>query len=210
MVDGQPCERKQKIEDGQAMRRISEKTTFISAYGGSLLTKRMHSKLTKKAVGIRLVFTDVDGVLTDTGVYYNETGDALRRFSVRDGMGVERLRSLLDIETVIISGEKSPSIKARAKKLNIRECHLGIKDKGHLIRGLMENKGLTQQEIAYIGDDLNDLEAVREAGFSACPADAVKEMLSACDYVCLNKGGYGAFREFAELIIMLRKTKKEA
>lgn len=157
---------------------------------------------------IKLLITDVDGVMTDTGVYYNENGDAMRRFSVRDGMGVERLRDLVGVETVIISGEDSPSIKKRAEKLKIEEFYLGVKDKVGVLEQIAVQKNLSLKEIAYIGDDLNDLEALRKVGVSACPQDAYDEVLNSCHYVCENKGGYGALREFAELIIKA-KTKKE-
>jgi len=83
----------------------------------------------EKAAKIRLLLTDVDGVLTDNGVFYGESGEVLKRFSIRDGMGVERLRKLAGIETGIITGELSPSVARRAEKLKITELHLGIKDK---------------------------------------------------------------------------------
>ena len=162
----------------------------------------------QKASTIKLVISDVDGVLTDTGVYYDENGDSMRRFSVRDGMGIERLRVLADVETILLSGEDSPSIKKRAEKLGITEYHLGIKDKAPVVRAIIKGRGLLPIEVAYIGDDLNDLDAMAEVGLKVCPADAYEAVTGCCDYVCSNKGGFGAFREFAELIICAKKEVK--
>jgi 3-deoxy-D-manno-octulosonate 8-phosphate phosphatase (KDO 8-P phosphatase) len=155
----------------------------------------------EKASKIKLLLTDCDGVLTDGGVYYGENGEALKRFNIRDGMGVERLKNLANVETGIITGELSPSVKMRAEKLKITELHLGIKDKLSLLASILERKNLQPDEVAYIGDDVNDLEIMQQIGLSACPADAMVFNRNIADYVCENKGGHGAFREFAELII---------
>jgi YrbI family 3-deoxy-D-manno-octulosonate 8-phosphate phosphatase len=156
--------------------------------------------LKEKAAKIVLVLSDVDGVLTDNGVYYGAEGEVLKKFSVRDGMGVERLRNA-GIETGIVTGETSPSVKKRAEKLNISELHLGSKDKAAVLKEILERKNLQPFQIAFIGDDVNDLSIIHEVGFSACPNDAMPSVSSAVDYVCVNKGGQGAFREFAEFII---------
>jgi 3-deoxy-D-manno-octulosonate 8-phosphate phosphatase (KDO 8-P phosphatase) len=157
--------------------------------------------ITEKASKIKLLLTDCDGVLTDGGVYYGENGEVLKRFNIRDGMGVERLKNLANVETGIITGEVSPSVKMRAEKLKITELHLGIKDKLSLLASILERKNLQPDEVAYIGDDVNDLEIMQQIGLSACPADAMVFNRNIADYVCENKGGHGAFREFAELII---------
>ena len=154
-----------------------------------------------KARKIRLLLTDVDGVLTDTGVYYSDAGEVLKRFSIRDGMGVERLRQIADVETGIISGEKSASIKKRADKLEIAELHLGIKKKLQALQEIMARTSLGREQIAYIGDDMNDLEIIKSVGLSACPCDSFPGIKKLVDFVCTNGGGQGAFREFAEFII---------
>ena len=148
-----------------------------------------------------MLLTDVDGVLTDNGVFYGESGEVLKRFSIRDGMGVERLRKLAGIETGIITGELSPSVARRAEKLHITELHLGIKDKLGRLSAIMQRLGIGWEEIAYIGDDVNDLEVMERAGLSACPADAMPQVSGIVHYHCTEKGGYGAFREFAEWLI---------
>ncbi len=154
-----------------------------------------------KARNIRLLLTDVDGVLTDTGVYYSDKGEALKRFSIRDGMGVERLRLLVNVDTGIITGEKSASIKKRAEKLQIMELHQGIKEKVGLLDEIAARTSLSRQQIAYIGDDMNDIEIINAVGLSACPGDAFPLVKKAADFICRAHGGHGAFREFVEFII---------
>ncbi|NLT51283.1 MAG: HAD-IIIA family hydrolase [Ignavibacteria bacterium] len=157
--------------------------------------------INEKAKKIKLVFTDCDGVLTDTGVYYSDRGEELKRFSLRDGMGVERLREIAKIETGIISGEDIQLLRKRAEKLQIKEVHLGIKNKIKRIRDIATKYNISIKEIAYIGDDINDVDVMREVGISACPADATDFAINAADVICTQKGGHGAFREFAEFII---------
>ena len=160
-----------------------------------------YSEIEKKAKKIKLVLTDNDGVLTDTGVYYSPKGEEFKRFSIRDGMGVERLHNKVKIETGIITGETSGSIKKRAEKLQITELHLGIKEKDIIFYNILKNKNLLAENVAYIGDDYNDLEIIKLAGLSACPADAMPVIKGLADFICQNKGGNGAFRDFAELLI---------
>ncbi len=171
-----------------------------------LRKKNIH--LAKKAKKIKLVLADNDGVLTDTGVYYSDTGEMLKRFSIRDGMGVERLRKVLKIETGIITGELSDSVKKRAEKLEIKELHLGVKDKPDVLKKILKANNLKPENIAFIGDDVNDIELIKLAGLTASPADAMPDIKKIVDYVCDEKGGNGAFREFAELIIVLNQKKK--
>jgi len=171
-----------------------------------LRKKNIH--LAKKARKIKLVLTDNDGVLTDTGVYYSDTGEMLKRFSIRDGMGVERLKKILKIETGIITGELSDSVKKRAEKLEIKELHLGVKDKPDVLNKILKANNLKPENIAFIGDDVNDIELIKLAGLTASPADAMPDIKKIVDYVCDEKGGNGAFREFAELIIVLNQKKK--
>lgn len=149
---------------------------------------------------IRLVITDCDGVLTDNGVYYDASGEVLKRFSIRDGMGVERLR-VHGVETAIVSGEASPSLRARASKLQIAEQHLGVRDKVAVLEDLCARHGLTEGEVAYIGDDVNDVPIMRRVGLSGCPGDATSFARDVADVVCTAPGGGGAFREFAEAVL---------
>ncbi len=159
-----------------------------------------------RAKNIKLLLTDSDGVLTDTGVYYSENGEEMKRFSIRDGMGVQRLKEIVGVETGILTGELSGSVKKRAEKLNITELHLGVKDKKSLLNDIIERRNLSLENIAYIGDDTNDIEILKAAGLSACPADAFINVKQVCDVICENRGGNGAFREFAEIIISSIKS----
>jgi 3-deoxy-D-manno-octulosonate 8-phosphate phosphatase (KDO 8-P phosphatase) len=157
-----------------------------------------------RASRIKLVLTDCDGVLTDAGVYYGETGEVLKKFNIRDGMGVERLRKLCSIETGIVTGERSPSVVTRAAKLKISELHLGAGDKPVVFAEIMDRLNLRPDEIAYIGDDVNDLAVLQMIGLAACPSDAVPAVKRVVHYRCELPGGAGCFRELAELIIELK------
>jgi 3-deoxy-D-manno-octulosonate 8-phosphate phosphatase (KDO 8-P phosphatase) len=165
------------------------------------------TQLRQRARKLKLILTDNDGVLTDTGVYYAESGEAMKRFSIRDGMGVELLRND-GVETAIITSETSPSVKSRAVKLQMPRVYLGVKDKRAHLDVVLRDHGLTADQIGYIGDDVNDLaiiEEIRKAGLTAAPADAMPVVASAVHYRCQKNGGHGAFRDFAEWILHLRK-----
>jgi 3-deoxy-D-manno-octulosonate 8-phosphate phosphatase (KDO 8-P phosphatase) len=165
------------------------------------------SELRKRAGQIRMVVTDCDGVLTDGGVYYSQEGEALKRFSVRDGMGVERLR-LAGIETAILTRENSPIVARRGEKLKLRFTFLGIQDKHAHLSVMCKVSGLDQSQLAYIGDDVNDLEIIRavgDLGLTAAPSDATDEVAAQVQFRCSKPGGHGAFREFAEWVLHLRE-----
>jgi 3-deoxy-D-manno-octulosonate 8-phosphate phosphatase (KDO 8-P phosphatase) len=168
-----------------------------------LLTQELYNR----AKRIKLVLTDCDGVLTDNGVYYSSEGEYLKRFSIRDGMGVERLRTILGIETGIVTGELSKIVLKRAEKLGIREVYLGIKDKSALIQSLARRRNIELSSIAYIGDDINDLPVFDLVGLTATPSDGTIFTLQVACYHCQAKGGYGAFRDFAELIIQANQSE---
>ena len=160
-------------------------------------------ELARRAARLRLVLTDSDGVLTDTGVYYSERGEELKRFSIRDGMGVERLRNA-GVETGIVTGERSPAVLRRAEKLGLRHVLLGVKDKAGAVLALCRDEGLALSELAFIGDDVNDLEVLTvlsREGLTAAPADALPSVLAVVNHVCSAPGGHGAFRDFAEWIL---------
>lgn len=163
-------------------------------------------EISQRAKKIKLVLTDNDGVWTDTGVYYSDAGEIMKRFSIRDGMGVERLREI-GIETGIITGEVSGSVKKRAEKLLITHLYLGIKDKAKKLDEILIETGLKPEEIAFIGDDYNDLEIisrVNQSGLTAAPQDAMPKIIECVIYHCKMIGGHGAFRDFAEWIIAHR------
>jgi 3-deoxy-D-manno-octulosonate 8-phosphate phosphatase (KDO 8-P phosphatase) len=163
------------------------------------------AELQARARRIRLVLTDCDGVLTDGGVYYSERGEEMKRFNIRDGMGVVRLREY-GIETGIMTGETSPSVRTRAAKLRIAELHLGIQDKPACLQAILARTGLMADEVAFIGDDTNDLKILDMVGLSACPGDATSFARAVAAYHCQAFGGHGCFRELAELIIAAQQN----
>lgn len=165
-------------------------------------------ELARKAGAIRLLLSDVDGVLTDSGVYYSAQGEALKRFSIRDGMGVERLRTLANVDVGIITGERSEAVRQRAAKLAITELHLGIRNKLAVVKQICRERGLPLHALAYIGDDANDTAVMQVVGLAAAPRDATRFALNAADYVCEQRGGHGAFRDFAELIIAAQTARR--
>lgn len=167
------------------------------------------TELAARARRVRLVLTDSDGVLTDAGVYYSERGEELRRFSVRDGMGVERLREA-GIATAIVTRERTGVVARRSEKLALPHLFAGVHDKAAHLPVILRETGLPLAALAYIGDDVNDLgilDAIGAEGLTAAPADAMPEVLAVCHYACAARGGHGAFREFAEWILRLQETK---
>jgi 3-deoxy-D-manno-octulosonate 8-phosphate phosphatase (KDO 8-P phosphatase) len=162
---------------------------------------KLTEELIEKAKKIKLALADCDGVLTDTGVYYSAEGEVMKRFSIRDGMGMERLQKLVNVECGIITGEESKSILKRAEKLKLMEVHLSIKDKVGKLNEILSRKNLTIDEVAFMGDDTNDIDILRIVGLSACPSDATKFAKEIVDIIVDSPGGNGAFRDFAEMII---------
>ena len=157
--------------------------------------------------GIRLFATDVDGVLTDAGMYYSESGDEWKKFNTRDGMGIKLLQRA-GLITAIVTQERTRLVARRAEKLAIPELHQGVMDKLSVIRDMATRHGLSLREVAYIGDDVNDIEALQAVGFSAAPADGLPQVLKVVDYVCRQKGGEGAVRELAEMILLSHPGSK--
>jgi len=149
---------------------------------------------------IKLFAMDVDGVLTDGGMYYSIEGEVLKKFNTKDGMGIELLRKN-NIIPVIISKEDSKIVLRRAEKLKIKEVYIGIKDKLNIIEKLKEKYNLKYENIAYIGDDINDLLVLKKVGLSFAPNDALPEIKQIVDHITFKKGGKGAVREAIELIL---------
>lgn len=162
--------------------------------------RRSKTILVSRLKRIRLFATDVDGVLTDAGMYYAESGDEWKKFNTRDGMGIKLLQKE-GIITAIVTQERTKLMARRAEKLAIPEVHQGIMDKLSLVREMAERHGLSLEQVAYIGDDINDVETLKAVGFSASPADGMSQVAAVVDYVCTKKGGEGAVREVIEMIL---------
>lgn len=160
----------------------------------------MNRNLSLKCKKIKLVLTDVDGVLTDGGMYYTNEGDMMKKFHTRDGMGVTLLRKQ-GIHTIIITKEKTKIVKQWAAKMKIEKLYDGILNKESLVEIICKKYNVTPNELAYIGDDINDIELLKKVGLSAVPNDAIKEAKQVSYYICKKNSGFGAFRELADLIL---------
>jgi 3-deoxy-D-manno-octulosonate 8-phosphate phosphatase (KDO 8-P phosphatase) len=157
-------------------------------------------KLNQIARSIVLFVSDVDGVLTDAGMYYSAQGDVMKKFNTHDGMGLD-LWQKAGFESCLMTQENSEIVLRRGEKLRIPTVLIGVKDKGSAMRKLMSTRGLRRNQVGYIGDDLNDLPAFGEAGLRLAPADAVPAVRRRADYVCRVKGGDGAVRECLDWIL---------
>ena len=153
---------------------------------------------------IKLFATDVDGVLTDAGMYYSESGDELKKFNTRDGMGIKLLQAE-GVLIAIITAEQTKIVARRAKKLGIAEVFQGAKDKVAVLTQLSERLMIPFEQMSYMGDDVNDLGALQIVGYAAAPADCVDQVRQVVHYVCQKKGGEGAVREVIDMILGSRK-----
>lgn len=170
-----------------------------------LVCRLERAEVVRRVRELSLVLTDCDGVLTDGGVYYGPSGDELRKFSVRDGMGFSLLRGA-GLSCGIVSGEAARSIAARAEKLALTEVHLGVREKGACLARILERRAIAPSACAYIGDDINDLPifSALSLGVTACPADAAEEVMATAHVILPVKGGEHAFRAFSEFLISHR------
>jgi len=154
----------------------------------------------KKASLIKAIFFDVDGVLTDGKIIYDDSGREIKEFNVRDGLIVSYLKKA-GIILGAITGRESATVTKRCAELKVDFCHQGIMDKAVVCKKLMEHYKLKAKEVAYIGDDINDLGIFKLVGLSACPADALSYVKDKADLVTFAKGGKGVFREVADLVL---------
>ena len=167
----------------------------------------MATNISKLCSRIKLVATDVDGVLTDGGRYYSENGEKIKKFHVRDGMGVNILLRN-GIKTIIITKENSKIVKKWAKDMNITKVYSNAVKKEVLIEQITKEFSIKPSELAFIGDDVNDVNIAKKIGLSATPKDGVKMMQQNVHYICKLSGGMGTFREFADLILSKKFNKK--
>ena len=154
----------------------------------------------QRAAKVRLLCVDVDGVLTDAGMYYGPDGEVLKKFNTRDGMGLQRVREA-GIAVAIISGEDSAIVHARAAKLKIDDVFCGAQNKRAAIDELCSKHQIEREQVAFIGDDLNDLPALECVGLACAVADAADPVLNVAHYVSKRRGGDGAVREICEFLI---------
>jgi len=161
----------------------------------------------KKCKKIKLVLTDVDGVLTDGGRYYSKDGEILKKFHVRDGMGINILLRN-NIKTIILTKEKSMITKKWAKDMNVFEVYSGLIKKEQVLTKICKQYKVNLDEIAFIGDDVNDVEVLKKVGFTAVPNDSVFQVKKIADLICKSSGGKGCFREMSDLILLSKFSTK--
>ena len=157
----------------------------------------------QKAAKIKWFFCDIDGTLTDGGVYYSPEGEQLKRFSLRDGTGFFLLRQS-GIKTGFITTESSPIVEQRAKKLKIDKYIFGTQRKVEAMREFLASEGLSFENVAFIGDELNDVKLLKASGLSFAVGDADIHAKNSADIVCKHYGGHGAFREAVSYLLDLR------
>jgi 3-deoxy-D-manno-octulosonate 8-phosphate phosphatase (KDO 8-P phosphatase) len=163
----------------------------------------MTPELIANAAKIRLAAFDVDGVLTDGGVIHGNTGEELKQFNIKDGLGI-RLLQRDGIEVALITGRQSELVRRRAAELGIQHVVQGREDKLVALRELAAERGLSLDQCSYMGDDLPDLSAIVAVGVGACPADAVTEVMTRADWSSPRPGGRGAVRDFCEFLLRAR------
>ena len=159
--------------------------------------------------GVRVLVMDVDGVLTDGGIYYTERGDEMKRFDVRDGQGLVLLRQA-GVLTAVITRRRSEIVERRADELGIVEVHQGATDKRAVLESLLARRGLPASDAAYVGDDVGDLAAMQLVGFPIAVADAVPPVKKAAVYVTRAHPGHGAIRELCDLILAAKQQTPPA
>ena len=164
------------------------------------------NKVITAAKKIKIFFSGVDGTLTDGCTYYSKDGEELKKFSHRDGRGVYLLRQN-NIKFGIITSENTEIVSRRAEKLNADYCFLGVDDKLSLLESFCSEQGLSFEEIAFIGDDTNDLDIIKNVGLSFAVADATPEIVASANYICYRNGGNGAFREAVDYVIEIKKKQ---
>ncbi len=162
-----------------------------------------NNQLREKSAKIKWFFSDIDGTLTDGGVYYSPEGELLKRFSLRDGTGFFLLRQC-GIKTGFITTENSPIVEQRAKKLKIDKYIFGTHHKVDAIRDFIVSEGLSMDDIAFIGDELNDIKLLKSCGLSFAVGDANQRVKEVADVICESYGGHGAFREATERLLDLK------
>ena len=169
----------------------------MSADGGDLTDAR------KRAARTAMLFLDVDGTLTDGRVIVGDDGGVFRAYNTRDGMGIKRLMAA-GVRVAIVTAANGGGVLVRARHLGIVRVHQGVRDKRTVMEAVLAEEDLPPERAAFMGDDLNDLPALRAAGFACAPPDAVPDVLAAAHYVSSLRAGMGAVREVCDFIMASR------
>ena len=149
---------------------------------------------------IKLLVMDVDGTLTDGCIYTGSNGEMMKAFDVKDGYAIKHILPKLGIIPAIITGRRSDIVACRARELDIEELYQGVADKSRVLQELAAKYRISLEEVAYIGDDLNDLACMKHCGLTACPQDAVEAVRLCANVVCKRNGGHGAVRELIDFL----------
>ena len=144
---------------------------------------------------------DVDGTLTDGKIYMGENGEVMKAFDIKDGYAIAHILPKMEIIPVIITGRTSKIVENRAKELGITELYQDIDNKLGVMLDVIRKYKCTEENVAYIGDDLPDIQCMKKCAMAGCPADAVQEVKEICQYICNKKAGCGAVREFIDRIL---------
>lgn len=168
-----------------------------------LILSRYSKEIVRKAESIKAIFFDVDGVLTDGKIIYHETGHEIKNFNVKDGQIISYLKKA-GIIVGAISGRESAVTSYRSTELKFDFCHQGILDKADTFQKLVSHYKLKNKEVAFIGDDINDIPVFRLAGLSVCPRDTFQYVKETVHLVTQAKGGKGVLREVADLVLAAR------
>lgn len=160
--------------------------------------------LSERCQRVKMLISDVDGVLTDSGVFVGPEGEVCKKFSTRDGMGFG-IWHRAGLRSAIMTSENSPIVTQRAAKLKVEKVFMGMPNKGETLEQLLSEEGLSLEDVLFIGDDINDLTAFTKVGLAACPADASDEIKAVAHYVCKARGGQGAVREVIDLVLAHRR-----
>jgi YrbI family 3-deoxy-D-manno-octulosonate 8-phosphate phosphatase len=187
--------------DWQILELLIERRSRSGGDTAALARDTILEGLRRRATNIKLFISDVDGVLTDSGMYYTENGDELKKFNTRDGKAFELLRGI-GVKVGIITAEDTKIVERRSKKLGLDFLEQGAADKIPALERIMTAAGVSADQVAYIGDDLGDLPILGVCGMSFCPGDATLEAKQFADYTTLKNGGEGCIREIVELVFL--------
>lgn len=157
-----------------------------------------------QSMKIKLLVLDVDGTLTDGKIYYTSSGEEIKAFDIKDGLGIKEIAAANGIQCAVITGRKSPMVERRCADLNIAHLYQGVSDKTECLKSVLDKEGISFEETAYMGDDLNDLKAMGQCKIVGCPSDAAEQIKERADFVSKKKGGDGAVRDFIEYLITLK------
>ena len=157
---------------------------------------------------IKYFIIDVDGTMTDAGIYYDDHGNELKKFCTRDAAGFFAAKQA-GIKVMVLTGRECQAVARRMTELKVDFLYQNVKEKADFLKRFMEKNKIRKEEIAYLGDDLNDLPGMRLAGFIGCPKDACEEIRNVADYISAEKGGHGAVRDIISYVLKIRNEWDE-